>query len=72
MALTTLSRSIKGSVAVVTGAASGMGRATAHLFGDQGARVALVDVNRQSQWRAANDRPTGEFPALTKNGRSSP
>ena len=48
MALTTLSRSIKGSVAVVTGAASGMGRATAHLFGDQGARVALVDVNRRS------------------------
>ena len=45
MALSKLSRSISGSVAVVTGAASGMGRATAHLFGDEGARVALLDVN---------------------------
>ena len=46
MALTTLSRSIAGKVAVVTGAASGMGRATAHLFADQGASVAAVDINR--------------------------
>ncbi len=44
MTLSTLSRSIKGEVAIVTGAASGMGRATAHLFGDEGARVALIDV----------------------------
>lgn len=41
--LTSLSRSIAGHVAVVTGAASGMGRATAHLFADEGARVAVVD-----------------------------
>jgi 3-oxoacyl-[acyl-carrier protein] reductase len=41
--LTKLSRSIEGSVAIVTGAASGMGRATAHLFADEGARVAVVD-----------------------------
>ena len=41
--LTELSRSIAGRVAVVTGAASGMGRATALLFADEGARVALVD-----------------------------
>jgi 3-oxoacyl-[acyl-carrier protein] reductase len=38
-----LSRSIAGRTAIVTGAASGMGRATAHLFADEGARVAVVD-----------------------------
>jgi 3-oxoacyl-[acyl-carrier protein] reductase len=43
--LTKLSRSIAGSVAIITGAASGMGRATAHLFADEGARLALIDIN---------------------------
>ena len=47
MPLTELSRSIRGEVAIVTGAASGMGRATSHLFGDEGARVALVDINEE-------------------------
>lgn len=41
--LTQLSRSITGQVAVVTGAASGMGRATAHLLADEGAAVAALD-----------------------------
>jgi 3-oxoacyl-[acyl-carrier protein] reductase len=41
--LSKLSRSISGQVAIVTGAGSGMGRATAHLFADEGARVAVVD-----------------------------
>jgi 3-oxoacyl-[acyl-carrier protein] reductase len=41
--LTTLSRSIAGRAALVTGAASGMGRATAHLFADEGAHVAVTD-----------------------------
>tara|TARA_B100000579_G_scaffold321424_1_gene271084 strand:- start:1631 stop:2410 length:780 start_codon:yes stop_codon:yes gene_type:complete len=43
--LSKLSRSIKGKVALVTGAASGMGRATAHLFADEGAKVAVTDLN---------------------------
>jgi 3-oxoacyl-[acyl-carrier protein] reductase len=43
--LTKLSRSIEGKVAIVTGAASGMGRATALLFADEGAKVAALDVN---------------------------
>ena len=45
MALTQLSRSIAGKVAVVTGAASGMGEATAKLFADEGAQVAAIDLN---------------------------
>ncbi len=46
--LTKLSRSIEGSVAIVTGAASGMGRATAHLFADEGAKVAIFDINGEA------------------------
>jgi 3-oxoacyl-[acyl-carrier protein] reductase len=43
--LTRLSRSIAGSAAIITGAASGMGRATACLFAEEGARLALLDIN---------------------------
>ena len=45
MKLSSLSRSIAGKTAIVTGAASGMGRATAHLFADEGANVAALDIN---------------------------
>ena len=44
--LSTLSRSIAGMTAVVTGAASGMGRATAHLFADEGANVVVADLGQ--------------------------
>lgn len=41
-----LSRSIAGRVAIITGAASGMGRATARLFAAEGAQVAVVDLDQ--------------------------
>jgi 3-oxoacyl-[acyl-carrier protein] reductase len=55
MRLTKLSRSISGKVALVTGAASGMGRATAHLFADEGAKVAVADVNGKGIERVVGD-----------------
>ena len=42
--LTRLDRTFVDRVALVTGAASGMGRATAHLLADEGARVVVVDI----------------------------
>ena len=39
------SRSIAGRVAIITGAASGMGRATARLFAAEGAQVAVTDLD---------------------------
>jgi 3-oxoacyl-[acyl-carrier protein] reductase len=58
--LSRLSRSIRGQAALVTGAASGMGRATAHLFADEGARVAVVDVDGEgAEGVAAEIRAAG-------------
>lgn len=45
--LTVLSRSVAGRRVIVTGAASGMGRATAFVFADEGATVAVVDLDTE-------------------------
>lgn len=44
--LSKLSRSVEGRVVLITGAASGQGRATAHLFADEGAHVAVTDLGQ--------------------------
>lgn len=53
--LSALSRSVEGKVVLVTGAASGMGRATARLFADEGARVAVVDRDADGVRAVAED-----------------
>ena len=53
--LSQLSRSIEGRVTLVTGAASGMGRATAHLFADEGAHVAVTDLNEAAVQAVVNE-----------------
>src|SRR5688500_9613278 len=53
--LTSLSRSISGRVAIVTGAASGMGQATAHLLADEGAKVAVVDRDADGALAVADE-----------------
>ena len=44
-AIKKLDRSVKGRAVLITGAASGMGRATAHVFASEGALVAVTDIN---------------------------
>lgn len=53
--LSELSRSIEGKVALITGAASGMGRATARLFADEGARVAVTDLEPDAVQRVVDE-----------------
>ena len=55
MALTNFSRSIAGRVAIITGAASGMGEATAKLFANEGAAVAAIDLNQEGLDRVVNE-----------------
>jgi NAD(P)-dependent dehydrogenase (short-subunit alcohol dehydrogenase family) len=53
-------RALEGKVAIITGAATGIGRAAARLFADAGARLALADVRRaELEATAAEVRTTG-------------
>lgn len=49
------SRSVAGSVVLITGAASGMGRATAEVFAAEGAHVACTDIAAESVREVADD-----------------
>jgi 3-oxoacyl-[acyl-carrier protein] reductase len=50
-----LSRSIQNHTALVTGAASGIGRATAHLLADEGAQVAVTDITQEGVDRVVQE-----------------
>ncbi|MGJ4952903.1 SDR family NAD(P)-dependent oxidoreductase [Bradyrhizobium sp. HKCCYLS20291] len=50
-----LSRSVRGLTVLITGAASGMGRATARVFADEGAQVAVTDLDESGAQAVANE-----------------
>ncbi|MEM7139616.1 MAG: SDR family NAD(P)-dependent oxidoreductase [Actinomycetota bacterium] len=53
--LSSRSRSVAGKVVLITGAASGMGRAEAHLFADEGALVAVTDLRDDDAVRVVGE-----------------
>ena len=65
--LSRLSRSVQEKVAVVTGAASGMGRATAFLFADEGARVAVLDREAEGALAVAKEIQSAHGPDRAKS-----
>ena len=56
--------SFEGKVALITGAASGMGLATAEAFAEAGAAVALVDLNEMAARRVAGNNGRRQLSAL--------
>ena len=46
----------KGKVALITAAASGIGRATANIIGSEGGRIAAVDTDREPGWTRPSPR----------------
>ena len=57
-----LSRSVAGRAAIVTGAASGMGRATAMLLAAEGARVVVSDIDLVDCVRVADECGANAIP----------
>jgi NAD(P)-dependent dehydrogenase (short-subunit alcohol dehydrogenase family) len=53
-----------GQVALVTGASSGMGLATAHAFAEAGASVVLADINEEALHSATESLAAGGYRAL--------
>ena len=62
--LTKLSRSVEGKVALITGAGSGMGRATAFVFAEAGAKVVVSDVNEKQIDEVAKEIGSSEVTCL--------
>ena len=58
--------SFEGKVALVTGAASGLGFATAKAFAEAGAAVVLADANEKEVQAAAKLRHVNIVAALVK------
>src|SRR5258708_3305733 len=59
-----MNSSLENKVALVTGAASGMGLATAKAFAEAGAAVALADVNEAAVRAATEDLAASGYKAI--------
>mgnify|MGYP001823123114 FL=1 len=57
---------LKGKVAIITGAASGIGKATAVLFAKEGAGLALADMDTAGLEEVANHIAEAGGKAITK------
>jgi NAD(P)-dependent dehydrogenase (short-subunit alcohol dehydrogenase family) len=55
---------IEGKIALVTGAGSGIGEASARLFAEEGARVVVADINAQSGERTAAELRSRDAQAI--------
>ena len=58
-----MNQSLKGKVAVITGAASGIGRAAARAFGEAGARVSLLTRTAEDHAALRAELPAGSLMA---------
>ena len=59
---------LKDKVAIITGAASGIGAGTAEVFAEQGARLVLVDRDGEGLAHVAQALPVAEGDAVTLTG----
>lgn len=64
-------KNIKGKIAVITGAASGMGAATARLLAEQGVQVMLLDRNETSVRKVAENLNAEAFVCDVTNAEQS-
>ena len=66
-------KTLKGKVAIVTGAASGIGEATAKLFASEGAKVVVSDISDDKGLKVAEDiKKSGGEAIFVKSDTSKP
>ena len=70
-----MSARLEGKVTIVTGAGSGIGKATAIRFAEEGARVTCVDIDGESAAATAHEIGSAAFAVtadISDPGRSAP